>query len=372
MLKKIWLNCMNTKSTHITRSGKASNRGNSQVADTRQAERSEYTHQEAKLITDAFKLCTKVVCGTEGSIEPHTYASLQEVVKLAFDLINLRVEPIDIALEISRFPLEQRLDTDPQRYAQAVRRKFGVSIDNNTIRRVGDSLDRESFRHLTHSYSRAGVFSQQEMELLSEAIIFSHEKFADAKSRPWGPHERLPMFRHAAEVGMLLACAGEPAEVVAAGLLHDFLELYIPGVSAKQMDTMLYLAFTPRVAEIVRNITEPPKGSSSENWLERKMRVLDSLQSQGRDASTVALAAKISTMGEGNKHLYVTKSPNGISQWSKGSWEQNLEMFKRLRVVFEEKGCPKSLLDRYDLELYRWESFRPCQNDQLVERGDLF
>lgn len=353
---------MTIEPTHIAKIRDAFSRSNEQLANTLQADRTGYDHVETKLITDSLKLCTKVVCGTEENLEPHAYASLQVVVNLAFELINLRVEPIDIVSEILRFPLDQRLNTDAERYAQTVRRKFGISILDNTTRRAGDSPEGNSFGSLTHSYSRTGIFSQQEMELLFQAVIFSHEKFADAKSRPWGPHERLPMFRHAAEVGMLLACAGEPAEVVAAGLLHDFLELYIPGVSEQQMDMMLYLAFTPRVAEIVRNITEPPKGSSSENWRERKMRVLDSLQSQGRDASTVALAAKISTMSEGNKHLYVTKRPDDISKWSKGSWEQNLEMFKRLRAVFEEKGCPKSLLDRYDLELHRWESFGPSRN----------
>ncbi len=367
----LWRNCMTIEPTNIAKTRAAVDCSNDRLANTLQAERTGYDYVETKQITDSLKLCTKVVCGTEENLEPHTYTSLQVVVNLAFELINLRVEPIDIVSEILRFPLDQRLDTDAERYAQTVRRKFGISILDNTIRRAGDSPEGNSFRNLSHSYSRTGMYSQHEMGLLSEAVLFSHQKFADAKSRPWGPHERLPMFRHAAEVGILLACAGESAEVVAAGLLHDFLELYIPGVSEKDMDTMLYLAFTPRVAEIVRNITEPPKGSSSENWLERKIKVLNSLKSQGRDASTVALAAKISTMTEGNKHLHVTQSPDDISKWSKGSWEQNLEMFKRLRSVFEEKGCPKILLDRYDLELHRWESFRPSLKGQLIEGDDL-
>lgn len=322
--------------------------------------RSSYDHIESKLITDAFKLFTKVVCGTSDDVVDTTaYETLRIVAELTLKLVNLRAEPCDIAKVISGFPSPGKLHSGFQDYARMIKRKFGIEIAEEAIKRTNYQTARASIDKLFTERQEQTILSSEGLSAVLDAVAFAHDKFSQAKHRPWGPNEKLPMFRHAVEVGLILACAGETADVVTAGVLHDFLELYIPGVSQQEMDQMLYLGFGPKVTEIIRSITEPPKTAESKNWLVRKSQVLEELRKHGRSASSVALAAKISTMSEGNKHLYVTKNPEDISAWSKGSWEENLEMFRRLRDVCQQKSVADALLSRFDLELHRWESFRP-------------
>jgi hypothetical protein len=328
--------------------------------------RSSYDHNESRLITDAFKLFTKVICGTsEESMEPVAYKRLGIVAELTYKLVNLRAEPSEIVKTISEFPSPGKLHSGFQDYAEMIKRKFGIEIAEEAVERTSYQAARASIEKRIIERQQHTALSQEDLSTVLDAVAFAHDKFSQAKHRPWGPEEKLPMFRHAVEVGLILACAGETADVVTAGVLHDFLELYIPGVSQQEMDQMLYLAFGPRVTEIIRSITEPPKTSESANWLTRKSQVLEELRKHDRSVSSVALAAKISTIGEGNKYLYVTKNPEDISAWSRGSWAENLEMFRRLRDVCQQKGVPDALISRYDVELRRWESFRPRGDEPL-------
>lgn len=329
---------------------------------THRAEFQGYDSAATASITNALKLFTKIAMQGVGSEQSHEYEYVGGVTNLAFRLVAHRIPTTDTISAVMKLTPKALLRDDLGSYSRTVHRKFGITLSTEQMQRLRVEEVRPHIERVLSHQADVGappIYTEREMLDIEEALWFAHDKFRSVKDRPWGPNESLPMFRHSAEVGLLLACAGEPADVVIAGLLHDFFELYIPNVTSGQMETLIYIAFGTRVRDIVHSITEPPKAPSNENWWQRKTKVLENLQVQGRDENTVACAAKISTMSEGNKHLYTTKRSEDISAWSKGSWDDNREMFAKLRDIFAKKAVPQPLLDRYDLELRRWDSYRP-------------
>jgi hypothetical protein len=159
------------------------------------------------------------------------------------------------------------------------------------------------------------------------------------------------MFHHASQVGLLLVGSGQPKEVVVAGLMHDFYEGYVKRPTRTELEKHVRTHFGDRVHDLIHAITEPPKGPEEGNWRERKLSVVNSLRSAGRDANTIVCASKISTMAEGNKFLHVNGNVEG---WSAGSWKDNLGIFTELRQIFADNQVPWSLVHRYDVELERW------------------
>ena len=93
-----------------------------------------------------------------------------------------------------------------------------------------------------------------------------------------------PYIAHPYAVGMILARAGCPVEVVVAGILHDTVE-----------DTDLTLddlreMFGERVAAIVEGCSEPDKSAS---WEERKRHTLEYLRTASWEVRAVTCADKL-------------------------------------------------------------------------------
>lgn len=194
-------------------------------------------------------------------------------------------------------------------------------------------------------------YTQDDLTYMTKALRYVHNTFGEAKPRPWGPNETLPMFHHASQVGLLLVGSGQPKEVVVAGLMHDFYEGYVRKPTRQELESHVRTYFGDRVHDLIAAITEPPKGPETGNWRERKLAVVNSLHTAGRDANTIVCASKISTMAEGNKFLHVNGNVNG---WSAGSWNDNLSVFNELREIFVANQVPWPLVHRYDVELKRW------------------
>jgi (p)ppGpp synthase/HD superfamily hydrolase len=89
---------------------------------------------------------------------------------------------------------------------------------------------------------------------------------------------------HPFAVAILLAKAGCPDEVVAAGILHDTIE------DARIKLRRIREEFGEKVALIVEKCTEPDKRRS---WLKRKQHTLDSVKAAGLDVKFVVCADKL-------------------------------------------------------------------------------
>jgi (p)ppGpp synthase/HD superfamily hydrolase len=94
----------------------------------------------------------------------------------------------------------------------------------------------------------------------------------------------LPYVSHVYAVGLMLARAGLPDDIVAAGILHDTVE-----------DTPLTLddirrEFGDRIASIVEGCSEPDKGAS---WEERKQHTVEHLRAAPWEVCAVAIADKL-------------------------------------------------------------------------------
>jgi hypothetical protein len=200
---------------------------------------------------------------------------------------------------------------------------------------------------------RSTPYTPEDLDFVLSALRASHNLFNQAKPRPWGPTEQLSMFRHSAEVGLLLFGSGQSKEIVAAGLMHDFYEGYV-STPREQIEALVIVQFGEEVHHLISAVTEPPKAQAAGNWRERKLSVVSKLREEDARANTIACASKISTIAEGNKFLY---EAGVIEEWSSGSWADNLAVFNDLRTLFAQKGVPADLIKRYDLELKRWSSW---------------
>jgi (p)ppGpp synthase/HD superfamily hydrolase len=94
----------------------------------------------------------------------------------------------------------------------------------------------------------------------------------------------LPYVSHVYAVGLMLAREGLPAEVIAAGILHDTVE-----------DTNLTLDdirrdFGERIAAIVEGCSEPNRGAT---WEERKQHTIEHLRAAPWEVCAVAAADKL-------------------------------------------------------------------------------
>lgn len=94
----------------------------------------------------------------------------------------------------------------------------------------------------------------------------------------------VPYMSHVAGVAVTLARHGFDDEVVAAGALHDAIEDC--GVTYEEIAA----TFTPRVADLVRYVSEEDK---SKTWEERKRAYLDKFLHEPWEAQAITLADKI-------------------------------------------------------------------------------
>ncbi|MEW5848395.1 MAG: HD domain-containing protein [Myxococcota bacterium] len=98
------------------------------------------------------------------------------------------------------------------------------------------------------------------------------------------PGVEVPYVSHVAGVVAVLARHGFDEEVQAAGALHDVME------DAAVTHAQLVSMFTPRVADLVRHVSEDDK---SLGWEERKARYLEHFKVKPWEAQAITLADKI-------------------------------------------------------------------------------
>lgn len=201
------------------------------------------------------------------------------------------------------------------------------------------------FPHMGEKIPLGVIHEAVDIRRMRDAVRLTATLFRDVE-RPWGTTENFPLSAHAFEVGLLLALAGAKPDTIIAGFLHDLLEEYIPTEQAQLANTVRQ-RFGPEVLRLIRAVTEPPKTAQAGNWLTRKGAALQQLLESDSEVAMVSCAAKISTLAAGNKFL----EERQLAKWTSGSFEENLEFFRRLRAAYEVKRVPKALLVQFDLEL---------------------
>lgn len=336
-----------------------------------------YSYSDLLEITDALKFAAKIFTPdrTPGATpQPHVRPDvpvplLESAVDIALQLIVAGAPTKYVVAGILNDVFSGYVDANRANLNETIDRKFGDLDDSGKISgligRVGKTdspkpdvwLQRRAkivsslLAEIPDPDRLASPYTQHDLVYMTKAMRYVHHVFGEAKPRPWGPDETLPMFHHASQVGLLLVGSGQSKEVVVAGLMHDFYEGYVNKPSREDLQEHVKLHFGVRVHELIAAITEPPKGPEQGNWRERKLSVVNSLMTAGRDANTIVCASKISTMAEGNKFLYRT---GNVCGWSAGSWEDNLQVFRQLREIFATNQVPWTLIHRYDVELERW------------------
>lgn len=208
---------------------------------------------------------------------------------------------------------------------------------------------------LDHFVADVDISVSNDVIRMRNALRFAGFLFSGV-DRSWGPDERLPLVWHAAEVGFLPILSGVEPDVVVAAICHDMLECYVDFVEPSFIEEKLSFFFGPRVAELVKRVTEPPKvkdaegHESVENWTHRKEAVLRNLLSGDEELATLSCATKISTLAAGNKMLAAGKS---FSDWSSGPIEDNLTMFAKYGEAYTFSGISPVLLELYHREISR-------------------
>ncbi len=123
-----------------------------------------------------------------------------------------------------------------------------------------------------------------------ELVFRSLELAAQWHMGQWRKHpdEKIPYIAHPAGVGLLLARHGYDDEVVSAGILHDVIEDC--GVTKEDLAE----ATTPRVADLVAWVSEPPKTVDVE---ERKAQYREQLADAPVDALAIKACDCIANLG---------------------------------------------------------------------------
>jgi predicted HD phosphohydrolase len=346
-----------------------------------------YKYTDLVALTDALKFAAKIFSPREVLSDGpahlragNDFPFLQYAAETAFQLIVAGAPTKFVVAGILHDVYIGYIEGTREQLTQTIDRKFGRLDEegkiSREIKRIGDA-DTPRFEvwklrkddvvpsllaEIPSAQRLQTPYSSEDLEYMIKALRLVHNVFSSAKPRPWGPTETLPMFHHAAQVGLLLIGSGQSREVVAAGLMHDFYEEYVKQPSREQLEKLVQENFGDYVHELLLAVTEPPKSSQQGNWQERKLAVVEKLQRAGADANTVVCASKISTVGEGNKFLHETST---VSGWSTGSWAANLEVFRTLRTLFEMKGVPSALIHRYEFELQRWETHQNSAQDAV-------
>jgi hypothetical protein len=326
-----------------------------------------YSDQELLFVTNALKLSAKVYesksCAATGVDSPRT-SPFPHLVEIGLRLLARGAPPRAV---IAGFFHEALARDCTGALSATLDRKFaGVGGAGEILplarscmmKFVGDEAWRTRKEAVVTSLSNAGKdehirwmpYDSQDVDFIVRAFWAAETLFGGVR-RKWGPHETLPMLRHAAEAGVLLLGAGLDSSIVAAGLMHDFYEGYVDGRTRRDLENSVRHSFGDHVHELIAAVTEPAKSSEGENWFRRKMAVVEQLEKAGNAANCVACAAKISTIAEGNKFLY---AGGRASEWLAGSDVENLRMFRLLKQLFETKGVPMCLTARLDLEISRW------------------
>jgi (p)ppGpp synthase/HD superfamily hydrolase len=145
--------------------------------------------------------------------------------------------------------------------------------------------------------------------LVARALAWA-EKRHRGQSRPM---DDAPFIVHPLEVAALLSSLGCDEEVIAAGLLHDVVEITGTGIGEVRS------RFGARVATIVAAVTED---DSIEDYEERKGALRRQVAEAGEDAHTVYAADKLAKVRE------LRAQANGTLDDRIGHYEESLHMLE--------------------------------------------
>ncbi len=152
------------------------------------------------------------------------------------------------------------------------------------------------------------------------------------------PGAQVPYASHIAGVALTLAKHGFDEEVQAAGALHDVVEDC--GVTLDELGRR----FSPRVADLVRHVSEEDKSLS---WEERKQKYAEHFSRKPWEAQAITLADKIDNF----RSIRVCARDHG-DPWAmfKRGKEAQIVRFKDLEARLEGIA-PHPLVDEYRAEL---------------------
>lgn len=134
-------------------------------------------------------------------------------------------------------------------------------------------------------------------------------------------HTPTPYVLHPMHVALLLARAGEPSEVIQAGLLHDVVE-DSPAWPIERLE----LEFGARVASLVAELTE----DKSKSWDERKRSQVEQAATLSRGALAVKAADKLHNLRTLAEALRATDDASSVWSQFKGGRERTLEHARAL------------------------------------------
>ncbi len=152
------------------------------------------------------------------------------------------------------------------------------------------------------------------------------------------PNVKVPYVSHVAGVVAVLARHGFEEEVQAAGALHDVLEDC--EVSFETLESW----FGPRVANLVRHVTEEDK---SKSWEDRKRLYVEHFPTKPWEAQAISLADKIDNLTS----ILVCAADHG-DPWPlfKRGRDTQLERFDAL-LAAARRVAPHALIEEYAARL---------------------
>ena len=127
---------------------------------------------------------------------------------------------------------------------------------------------------------------------IQKAIKFA-AKTHDLYQKQMRKGKNIAYITHPLTVGIILALAGSPEDVIVAGILHDTIEDSI--AAKKVMAEMITERFGSQVADLVLSVTKTDKSLS---WDERKQEALEHIKDYSQESLLIKSADIISNMSE--------------------------------------------------------------------------
>lgn len=249
--------------------------------------------------------------------------------------------PAEVVVASALSPIIEGIDRRHQTVGE-LRSFFGEEVTRHLTSDTALHTLAETLDELVNLSGR--TYSSSDIRSILGSLEYAASLY-DNTPRRWSPETKIPLFSHAAEVGLLLLSARQPTETVIAGVLHDALEHYVDQPDASIASEISRL-FGRDVVELVSCVTEIPKESGT--WWERKLGVLEPMLDHCPRVATVVAGSKISTLTSG-LNFYAAADHT----WSKGSLAENIELFSLYAGVFQSKGVPPLLQRIFNEELER-------------------
>lgn len=187
-----------------------------------------------------------------------------------------------------------------------------------------------------------------------QEILYANRKLfeilQDVK-RPYGDRNKkmLSLCEHATGSAMILLKVDASLEEVLAAIYHDWLEPYGQDVDACRR--IIRERHGEDILTFVESLTEPREGVS---WRQRKETYLRTLIASEPRISQVSAALKITGL------IYADRCRRAnmpISEWSQGSYPENVWFHEELLAIYERKEVHRDLLELYREQLGRLKNW---------------